>query len=134
MGVQINMYVVLIAALVNYIIGAIWYGVIFGKSWSKMTGVSEIKPDIQNVLFGLLGAFLTSYILACVIVFANFFMKTSGITGGLICGFLNWLGFIAPVTIGSVTYEKKPWALWFINNGYWLLSLLIMGSILSVWK
>jgi len=48
-------------------------------------------------------------------------------------GFFNWLGFVAVVTIGTVTYLRKPFQLFLIQNGYLLLSLLAMGAILAVW-
>jgi hypothetical protein len=35
---------------------------------------------------------------------------------------------------GVVIYEKKSWKLWMLNNAYWLVSLLVMGAILSGWK
>lgn len=41
--------------------------------------------------------------------------------------------FIAPVTLGVVLWEGKPWKLWVLNNGYQLLSLLVMGVILAIW-
>jgi hypothetical protein len=37
-----------------------------------------------------------------------------------------WLGFVSPVTVGSVIYEKKPWTLWLLNHDYWLTSVLVM--------
>lgn len=49
-------------------------------------------------------------------------------------GFWNWLGFVAPVTLGGVLWEGKPWKLWGLNNGYQLLSLLVMGVILALWR
>jgi hypothetical protein len=134
MDVHINYPAVLIAALANYIIGTVWYGGIFSKTWKNLTGISEMKPTPASVLIGVIGALLMSYVLAHAVVFANGYMKTSGLGGGLMCGFFNWLGFIAPVTVGMVIYEKKSWKLWILNNAYWLISLLAMGAILSAWK
>ena len=133
MNVPINYLAVVVAAVVNYIIGALWYGVIFGKTWQKLSGLSEMKVSVPSVILGLVGAFLTSFILDHALIFANAYLKTSGVGGGLMVGALNWLGFIAPVTIGVVTYEKKPFTLWILNNAYWLISLLVMGVILAVW-
>jgi hypothetical protein len=61
-------------------------------------------------------------------------MKTSGVYGGLVCSFFNWLGFIAPVTLGVVIYQRKSWKLWILDNAYWLIAMLAMGKILSLWK
>jgi len=131
MEVHLNYTAVVIAAIANYSIGAIWYGALFGKEWQKLTGITEMKPTPGNVIGGLLSALVMSYVLAHAIVFAEAYLKVGGIAGGLMGGFFNWLGFIATVTLGSVLYEKKPWKLWLINNGYWLVSLLVMGAILS---
>jgi hypothetical protein len=75
-----------------------------------------------------------SYVLDHALIYASEYMKMSGISAGLMCGFFNWLGFIAPVTLGVVMYQKKSWMLWILDNAYWLLSLLVMGAILASWK
>jgi hypothetical protein len=80
------------------------------------------------------GSLLMSYVLANELVFSGAFMQTSGVTVGLMGGFFNWLGFVAPVSLGTVLWDGKSWKLWFINSGYYLVSLLLMGSLLSVWK
>jgi hypothetical protein len=132
--VPVNYLAVVIVALVNYAIGSIWYGVLFRKSWMKLAGMSEMKVTAVSVVVALIGAFFTSYILAHAVIFASAYLKTSGVGAGLTTGFFNWIGFIAPVTIGVVIYEKKPFMYWVLNNAYWLVSLLVMGVILSVWR
>ena len=133
MNVPINYLAVVVAALANYITGAIWYAALFRNAWTRLAGVAEMKVTVLSVVLALIGALLTSYILDHALIFANVYLKTSGVGGGLMVGFVNWLGFIAPVTLGSVLYERKPWMFWVLNNGYWLLSLLVMGIILSAW-
>jgi Protein of unknown function (DUF1761) len=134
MKVNINYLAVIVAAIANYALGTLWYGVMFGGHWKRLTGSQEMKPTAQAIILGFVGAFFMSYILDHAIIFASAYMKAEGIGAGLMCGFWNWLGFIAPVTIGVVIYEKKSWKLWVLNNAYCLVSLLVMGMILSVWK
>jgi hypothetical protein len=133
MDVPVNYLAVVVAALANYIIGSLWYGVLFRKAWLKLAGLSEMKVSVLSVVAGLIGALLTSYVLQHSLVFGNTYLKTSGVSGGLMGAFYLWLGFVAPVTVGVVIYEKKPWMYWIVNNAYWLISLLVMGTILSVW-
>ena len=80
----------------------------------------------------MLGSLVTSYILAHAVIFANSYLMSYGAPAGLMVGFLNWLGFVAPVTLGAVLWEGKPWKLWYIVSGYYLVSFMIMGVILSV--
>jgi hypothetical protein len=56
-----------------------------------------------------------------------------GFGGGLLIGFMAWLGFVAPVMANQIFYERKPQELVAINLGYLLVSLLVMGAILGIW-
>jgi hypothetical protein len=134
MNFPVNYLAVVVAALANYIIGTLWYGVIFRKTWLKLSGVKEMKITVLSVVVGLVGAFLTSWVLLRAIFFSGQYFDTSGFGGGLVVAFFSWLGFIAPVTVGAVLYEKKPWMYWILMNAYWLISLLVMSVILTLWK
>ena len=53
---------------------------------------------------------------------------------GAFIGFLVWLGFFAAPNLPQGIYENRPFKLFAINNGYWLVGLLIVGVLLSVWR
>ena len=134
MSVPTNFLAVIVAALVSFGLGALWYAVLFGKAWRRLSGTAEVKQTALSLIVVLIGSLFMSFVLHHAIFFANQYLKTGGVGGGLMVGFFNWIGFIAPVTIGVVTYQKKPFALWILDNAYWLISLLVMGVILSVWQ
>ena len=134
MDVHINFLAVFVAALASYIIATLWYAVIFSKLWKKLTGISEMKPNPAKMVTVFIGSIVMSFVLSHNIVFGNAFFDMSGITGGLMGGFFGWLGFIAPVTLTNVIYEKRSWKLWILDNSFWLVSLLAMGIILSIWQ
>jgi Protein of unknown function (DUF1761) len=133
MEIHVNYFAVLVAALANYLIATIWYAAIFGKVWKKLTGITDMKPSPVNIILVFIGSLVLSFILYHSIVFGNAYFKMSGIAGGLMGGFFGWIGYIAPVTLSTKLYEKKPWGLWLLDNAFWLVSLLIMGVILSLW-
>jgi len=134
MEIHVNYLAVLVAALANYLIATIWYALIFGKIWRRLTGITDMKPAPVNMLLVFIGSVVLSFVLYHSIVFGNAYFKISGISGGLMGGFFGWCGYIAPVTLSTKLYEKKPWGLWLLDNLFWLISLLIMGSILAVWQ
>jgi hypothetical protein len=74
-----------------------------------------------------------SLIMAFVLVHAVRYAGATTPLQGMAVGFLNWLGFVAVVTIGSVTYQRRPFGLFLLINGYLLISLVVMGAILAVW-
>jgi len=131
--VPINYLAVAVAALAGYVLAYLWYAVVFKNRWMQLTGVTEMKPTAKTIILALVGAWFTSWVLDHATLFGNSYLHTSGVSGGLMCGFFNWLGFVAPVTMMSSLYEKRRWSLWVLDNGYWLLSFLVMGAILSAW-
>jgi len=133
MEVHVNYLAVVVAAIANYVIAMIWYAMIFGKAWQKLTGMTDMKPAPLNIVLSLIGSLIMSYVLCHSIAFGNYYVGTAGVGGGLMGGFFSWLGFVAPVTLMTKLYEKKAWGLWLLDNGFWLISLLVMGSILSLW-
>ena len=141
--VPINYLAILACGVANMVIGFLWYGPLFGKPWADMMGFKFSTPEEQKKMQGkmmpgyivsFIGALLMAYVLAHSLFFVSKYLQVYGASAGLQAGFWNWLGFIAPVTIGIVFWESKPWKLWFINAGYWLASLLVMGLILALWQ
>lgn len=139
--VPINYVAVVVAAIANMVIGFVWYGPLLGKTWMKLSGITPGDRDSaktsgmgKTYLLAFVGSLVMSYVLAHAIVFGAAYFEMSGISAGLMCGFWNWLGFIAPVTLGAVLWERKPWTLWLLMNSYYLVVLLAMGAILAVWK
>ncbi|MBI3366671.1 DUF1761 domain-containing protein [Candidatus Roizmanbacteria bacterium] len=139
--VPVNYLAVVGAAVVSMIIGSLWYGPLFGKLWMKEMGMGKQKMNdaMKNGMaktYGLmfLGSLVMSFVLAHATIFAASYFKIEGVTAGLMSGFWNWLGFVAPVTLGSFLWEGKSFKLWLMNNGYYLMTLLAMGTVVSVWK
>lgn len=133
MDIHVNFLAIIVAAIANYLIATIWYAAIFAKTWQKLTGITDMKPAPMNVVLVLIGSFVLSFVLYHSIVFGNAYLKMGGAAGGLCGGFFGWIGYIAPVTLSTKLYEKKSWGLWLLDNGFWLISLLVMGIILSLW-
>lgn len=123
--VPINLVAVLMAAVASMGLGYLWYGPLFGKLWMKEMGMNGSdmskaakKGMTKTYAVMFVGSLVMAYVLAHAIVFASTYLKMTGLPAGLMSGFWNWLGFVAPVTLGSVLWEGKSVKLWVINNGY----------------
>src|ERR1700733_4372125 len=133
MDVHVNYLAVAVAAVASYILAAIWYGAIFAKLWMRLTGITEMKPAPTNIIFMLISSFIMAYVLQHSIVFGDSYFKAITICNGLTGAFFLWLGFVATTTLATKLYEKKPWGLWILDNAFWLISLMIQATILTVW-
>ena len=145
MEIPINYLAVLVSALAAIILGALWYGPLFGKAWMKEAGltaddVQRAKTDpkaksamMRSYVFMAVGALVMAYVFAHSLVFASYYLEMTGVGSGLTAAFWNWLGFIAPVTLAPMLWEGKSAKYWVITGGYYLVSLGIMGVILGLW-
>ncbi len=138
--VPVNYLAVLVSAATMMVLGFLWYGPIFGKQWSALMdftpekmAAAKAKGMTVNYVIMIISALLMSFVLAHALIFASTYLKIMGFPAGLMAGFWNWLGFVVPVSVGSVLWDGKPWKLWFINAGYYLVGLLLMGIILAMW-
>ncbi|TSC69668.1 MAG: hypothetical protein G01um101456_20 [Parcubacteria group bacterium Gr01-1014_56] len=136
--VPVNYLAVLVSAIVMMGLGFLWYGPLFGKEWMRLSGFT---PESMNAkaagkvyAISAIGALLMAFVMSHSLVFAMTYLGESGIMAGLQTGFWNWLGFVAPVTVGVVLWEGKSWKLWAINSGYYLVALCMIGVILALWK
>jgi Protein of unknown function (DUF1761) len=132
--ISINFLALLVAAIAKLAVGSVWYSpVLFAKPWRDFVGVSE--AEMKAGLAKAMGVdFIASLVMAFVLVHAVVYAGAVTASQGVIVGFFNWLGFVAAVTLPQVFYERRPLKLFLINNGYLLISLVIMGAILAVWR
>ena len=132
-AVSISWLAVIVAAVVKFLIGWGWYSqMAFGKQWQQL---SKTTPEMLQagmmpaLVAEAIGDLIMAYILARFVAHYGDF----GLGGGLLIGFMAWLGFVAPVMANQIFYERKPQELVAINLGYMLVSLLVMGAILGIW-
>lgn len=142
MILMVNWAAVVVAAIINMVLGMIWYGPLFGKYWMSVTGVSrdmvQNNPSAKSAMYR---SMVIAFILALVqnVIFAHlisFSVAAAGISGvqaGMWIGFFMWLGFVVPAHSGVTLWEGKPFKLWAVYSGYYLVLLLINGALLGAW-
>ncbi len=142
-AVPTNYLAVLVCGIVSLVLGFIYYGPLFGKTYIRLMGWDKRSPAEQeemkkgmgkNYALAFLGSLVMAFVLSHSLVFASSYMNASGFSAGLQVGFWSWLGFIAPVTLGDVLWGGKSWKFWTLANGYQLIQLLVFGVILALWK
>ena len=134
--VILNYWAILVAAIASFIVGALWYGPIFGKVWQKMMG---FNPKSMKTIMNLTAtqAMFVSFIMTLVAsyVLAHFvdYLEVTSIISAIQLSFWLWLGIGIPLMLGSFLWESKPFKLFLLNASYRLVELIIMTSILAIW-
>lgn len=103
----VNYLAILVASVLQFIFGAIWYTPLFGKQWGEIHGFNtRSKEEQAKMMTGMwkllvpqfLVTILTTYVLA---LFSTQFpasWHTFGIAG------FAWLGFVLPTQISAVLF------------------------------
>src|SRR5271154_2671883 len=130
---QVTFLPILFAGIANVIIGMIWYNPrVFGGIWMRMTSITPEQAERGKrrmplyAFIGLLASMLIAYVM-------NYFGIAWGVydwATALQLAFWCWIGFVAPVLLSTVLWERKPFRFYLINVSYWLVSFMIMALVL----
>lgn len=118
---------VLVAAIVGYIVGFLWYGPLFGKAWLKLSG---IKPKRENMAPKMLAGFIATVVMTVALSHVLAYTQASTIMDAVKVAFFLWIGFFATTMLGIVLWEGKPVKLYAINALHYLVVLAVAGAIL----
>ncbi len=134
----IHIFPVLISAIVSMVIGSLWYGPLFGKTFIRAMGMDKLSPEAQAAMKKSMAR---SYILQFIASIVMFFVLAwyigssihSGVAGGVAnaCGL--WLGFVVPLALGNALWGGKYTVFW-LSIGNMFITLIAAGAIIGGWQ
>jgi hypothetical protein len=138
--ITVNYWAIASGAVLSMVIGAIWYGPLFGKKWMEIVGVNsndlEARKKMQKSA-GLLYGVQFVLTLFQVLILAHLIADTE-LVGGLERSLWIWAAFIIPTLAGAVMWTnesgKLKWARFLIQGGYQLVLFILFGLLLQYWK
>lgn len=119
---------VLAGAAAFFMVGALWYGVIFGKRWQKAAGMSDEQVQSGNmlVIFGL--TFLFEMLIAMVLW--HLIARTNPaphVVMMMAAGFA--VGVMIPAVGIHYLYLRKSLAHFLIDAGHMITGMAAMGGV-----
>jgi hypothetical protein len=143
-NIQLNWLAIGVSVVASFAIGSVWYGVLFGKVWARAMGFAEgwrppTSEMVRASLLNVVGTFFMAYVLAHEVQVWrasvwNAGQDQSDAVYAFYGAFFPWIGFLVPVLLNGVAYERKPWKVFWINAGYHFVTILAMTTILSHWR
>lgn len=130
----INHWAVLVCAILNLVLGAIWYSpMLFYNGWKRANHFTDeqlkrVKPAVTYTL-----AFIFSLIISYNMAFFLGDAKTDwqwGATAGFLAGF----GFSSLIFAIIALFEMRSWAYILINGGFITVYFTLVGLILGAWR
>ncbi|HEY0673282.1 MAG TPA: DUF1761 domain-containing protein [Longimicrobiales bacterium] len=128
----INWLAVLVAALSTFILGGLWYGPLFGRSWMRASGMTEERANAGNKgrIFGL--SLVLQFIAALVL---DMFIGAEGnLAFGTAAGAAVGIFWVATAFAVVYLFEQRPVGHWAVNAFYHIVSYTVMGAILGGWN
>ena len=128
-----NYPAVVVAAIAYWLLGAVWYGVLFSKPWMALEQISPEKAQSMSPVVPFVVAFLLELLIAYSLAQLCIWRNANTAGRGASVGVLVWIGFIGPITFMTYMFEMRPHTLFAINEFYPLAGLVLMGTIIGGW-
>lgn len=135
--VHVNFLAVLVAAVVVFVLGWLWYSpVLFFKPWMRARGMDPVaamagaKMPVGKLLIEFARCLVLAYVIAHFVTALALGTWMSAVHLGL---FL-WIGFPVIILIGSMLWENTPWKVAAIHAGDWLVKLVAIAIIVHAWR
>ena len=128
-----NYAAVFIAAIAYWLLGAVWYGVLFSKPWMALENISMEQAKSMNPVMPYVITFVLNLLIAYSLAQICIWRNANTIGRGASVGVLLWIGFVGPITFTTYMYEMRPKELFAINQFYPLAGMVMMGAIIGAW-
>ena len=135
--VHVNYLAVLVAAVAVFVLGWLWYSpLLFYKPWMRLRGMDPVaamagaKMPAGKLLIELVRCLVLAYVIARFVAL----LGVGSWLGAVHFGLSLWIGFPVILLIGSILWENTPVKVAAIHAGDWLVKMLVIPIIVSVWQ
>ena len=126
-----NYLAIVVAAVAGWIVGAVWYGVLFGKPWRDANNIVPDKSQVTPLPFIL--AFVAQLVMAWMLagVLGHLGPGQVTIRNGVISAVFLWFGFVfTTLAVNNMFAGRKP-ILLLIDGGHWLAVMVVLGAVIG---
>lgn len=130
---QTNFLAIIVAAIVYFVIGAVWYSLLFGKAW--MENVGRTKEQLMSgskivYLYTVIAEFGICFVVAFVI----WILGTPNCISAIKVGAFFSIGLTATIIAINNWYGQRSLKLTFIDSGYHIVGIITASIIITVWN
>ncbi len=131
----LSLFAIVLAAVVSFMFGWLWYGILFPKQWMAAAGKTEADLKTQGgptptpFVISFVALLIMAWVLAGVI--GHLGAGAITLRSGVIAGALMWLGFVATTLAVNHTFQGAKPILTLLDGGHWLGVLLVQGAVIG---
>ena len=128
----VNWWAVIVAAIVYFILGGLWYSLLFRNLWMQLRNITQDDIGEPNPML-----FVWTFVLQVITIFslATFItaMQVDGALGGAVIGFGAGAGLVFTTAGTTGLFSYTSLGLHLVDNGYHVVGLTIAGLIIGWW-
>jgi hypothetical protein len=136
--VSFNPFAILLATVVTFALGALWYGALFNHAWIRLNGyggkseaeLDEMKADAPKA-YGV--SFICNGLMAAAMTVLADYMVLDTVAQALKLAVLVFCGFVGPIGLVANFYSDRPIGAWLLDGAYQLIYLVLMSVIVVLW-
>jgi len=124
----VNWVGVVVATIVVWLIGYLWYGVIFAEAWMAAMNMSKesMESDMTPMILGFVNTLVTCVGLGLLVP-----RLENTLMGGLKTGLLAGIFFACTTAAMGFIYGGKPQSLMPMDFGYLLILYAVAGAVVG---
>lgn len=131
---HVNFLAVLVTGIAIFMLGGLWYSpVLFAKPWVRLQGktVEEMGRSAKPIAY--VQVFICGLLVAWGIAMLLSHFDRPSIVTSIHVALVAWLTFTGATSYGTAVFSFRPKALWLIDSGFNLVSMILAATILSFW-
>jgi hypothetical protein len=129
---SINYFALIVASVAAFIASSIWY-VAFNEQRQRLLGTApeaaRRRPGWKVVV-----ELARNVVIAAGVAVLLAMLGVAQATGALTLAAALWVAFPVMILLGSVMWENAPPPLAAIHSGDWLIKLILMSLVLTLWR
>jgi hypothetical protein len=127
---NLSLYSLVVGLGMYMALGWLWYSPLFlGSVWREVNG---IKKETTEMHYGHYTGAL--FVGLSIMSAQSYFFGLLGVTtcvASIQTSLILWLGFVASTQFSSVIFQKKPMNAFFIDAGFWAVSIILRGCAVA---
>jgi hypothetical protein len=130
---DVNGVAIAVSAAAAFVASAVWY-MLLGNQYAALSDAARAAAGTRPPPWKIVAELARSLVVAAVLAGLVVELDLTTWPAALGLGVATWVGFPVVLLAGSVLSENVPWRLAAIHAGDWLVKLLLVSCIVSLWR
>lgn len=125
---DVNMFAVAMASIAFFALGALWYGVLFGKAWQRETGITEPPHGAQ---VGKIMVLTLAFEMLVVLMLEHTIARTGASDRAIMMIAIGFgLSIMTPAIGINYLHQRRSLTLFLIDAGHFVIGMVLAGAVL----